>query len=47
MLSLQIETMALAIEEIRDRLTRIERHLLLNTDTEAARADLSKLERIW
>ena len=47
MLSLQIQTMALAIEEIRGRLTRIERHLRLDKDNDGERADLSKLERIW
>ena len=45
MLSMQIQTMALTIEELRERVTRIERHLKLDKD--AVRADLSKLERIW
>ena len=48
MLSLQVQTIALAIEEMRGRITRIERHLMLDNSNEAARrTDLSKLERIW
>jgi hypothetical protein len=47
MLSLQVQAMTLAIEELRGRLTRIERRLRLDKDNDAARADLSKLERIW
>jgi hypothetical protein len=47
MLSLQVQAMTLAMEEMRGRLTRIERHLRLDAANDAARADLSKLERIW
>ena len=45
MLAMQIQTMALAIEEFRGRIARIERHLKLSK--EDVRTDLSKLERIW
>jgi hypothetical protein len=46
MLSLQMQALTLAIEEVRGRVSRIERHLGLHKDDDA-RADLSKLERIW
>ena len=46
MLSLQMQALALAVEEIRGRVVRIELHLKLHKD-DNARADLSKLERIW
>ena len=47
MLSLQMQALALAIEEIRGRVARMEQHLRLRRDDDAIRADLSKLERIW
>lgn len=46
MLSLQMQALALAIEEIRGRVARIEQHLKLHKDDDA-RAELRKLERIW
>ena len=47
MLSLQMQALALAVEEIRGRVARIERHLKLHKDDNDVRADLSKVERIW
>jgi hypothetical protein len=48
MLSLQMQALALAIEDLRARLTRIEQHLKLHrNDDEKVRSELSKLERIW
>lgn len=49
MLSLQMQALALTVEEIRGRVARIERHLKLNGEDVEARADLSKLkrQRIW
>jgi hypothetical protein len=44
MLSLQIEAMALAVEDLRGRIARIERHLMLTTNTEDVRAELSKID---
>jgi hypothetical protein len=46
MLSLQMQALTLAVEEIRGRVARIEQHLKLHK-TDDVRADLSKLERIW
>ena len=49
MLSLQMQALALAVEEIRGRMTRIEQHLRLHQDKDYddVRAELSRLERIW
>ena len=47
MLSLQMQALALAVEEIRGRVARIERHLKLHKEDDDVRAALSKLERIW
>jgi hypothetical protein len=47
MLSLQMQALALAVEEIRGRVARIERHLKLHKDDNDVRADLSKVDRIW
>jgi hypothetical protein len=47
MLSLQMQAMALAIEELRSRIMRIEHHLKLDRDTDGVRDNLSKLDRIW
>ena len=48
MLSLQMQALALAIEDVRARLTRIEQHLKLHrSDDDKVRSELSKLERIW
>jgi hypothetical protein len=44
MLSLQIQTMTLILEELRGRVARIERALSLTMSTEDVRAELSKLE---
>jgi hypothetical protein len=46
MLSLQMQALSLAIEEIRGRVARIEHHLRLHKNDDA-RTELSKLERIW
>ena len=45
MLSLQMQSLALAVEEIRGRVARIERHLKLHNDDEA-RTALSELGQI-
>ena len=47
MLSMQIQAMALAIEELRGRITRIEHHLKLDQDADVVRDNLSKLDKIW
>jgi hypothetical protein len=49
MLSLQMQALALTVEEIRGRVARIERHLMLHGEDADVRADLSKLKlgRIW
>jgi len=46
MLSLQMQALALTVEDIRGRVARIEHHLGLHDDNHA-RAELSRLERIW
>jgi hypothetical protein len=47
-LSLQMQALALAIEDLRARLTRIEQHLKLDrNDEEKVRFELSKLDEIW
>jgi hypothetical protein len=49
MLSLQMQALALTVEEIRGRVARIERHLKLHGEDADVRDDLRKLrlERIW
>jgi hypothetical protein len=47
MLSLQIQALALAIEDLRGRVARIEQHLKLDKPDDAVRAELKNLERIW
>jgi hypothetical protein len=47
MLSLQMQALALAVEDLRGRLERIEQHLKLNKPDDAVRAELKNLERIW
>lgn len=47
MLSLQMQALALAVEDLRGRLERIEQHLRLHKTDETVRAELKKLERIW
>jgi hypothetical protein len=47
MLSLQMQALALAVEDLRGRLERIEHHLKLHKTDESVRAELRNLERIW
>ena len=47
MLTLQMQALALAVEDIRSRIQRIERHLKLDPDAETTRSDRGKLEHIW
>jgi hypothetical protein len=47
MLSLQTQALALAVEDLRGRLERIEQHLKLHKADETVRAELKNLERIW
>jgi hypothetical protein len=47
MLSLQMQALALAVEDLRGRLERIEHHLNLHQTDETTRAALKNLERIW
>jgi hypothetical protein len=47
MLSLQMQALTLAVEDLRGRMERIEQHLRLNKSDEAVRAELRNLERIW
>lgn len=47
MLSLQMQALALAIEDLRGRLVRIEQHLRLHRTDDNVRAELKNLERVW
>jgi hypothetical protein len=47
MLSLQMQALTLAVEDLRGRMERIEQHLRLNKSDDAVRAELKNLERIW
>jgi hypothetical protein len=47
MLSLQMQAIALSIEDLRGRIVQIERRLAMYPSDERSRAELGKLERIW